>query len=387
MKITPRIIALGLVLVLAVPSIYGQTSDPGLRIGALGGGLVYDAAVAPMGHSYLRFRALPRLHIQAELDGGLLAPMRSAPRLARIGLRAVSLPFERPGRPSGLVPYASLGSGMVLYHQPPVSKREAEERGWALAFPAHVGLSVRLGYRLSLDVEGGYVLLTSGTTDFFPRAAGYWTFGFGLSVIDRPPRPSEAPRLSPPLLDPTPAPVPATFAVSSSHAQASDARDDAPPLPSQPARKPWPLHAADVSIPEIVLTAASATPRMPSPSPASPLTDPAIPTPPEAVVPSTPLPPADPISKDVPAEIDPYLGGWTLVVYSALSRAEAEAALEPYRGLGHPLSVLPSLYNGRRRYRVALGQFAALEELKSARSQLATHIPSDAWALRLTLDP
>lgn len=85
-------------------------------------------------------------------------------------------------------------------------------------------------------------------------------------------------------------------------------------------------------------------------------------------------------------EIDRAAGGWTIIVASTTSEAEAQRELEQYRGAldgSVPVSVIETTSNGTTRYRVGVGQFDARSGALNLQEELGDQIPSDAWTLRL----
>ncbi len=86
-----------------------------------------------------------------------------------------------------------------------------------------------------------------------------------------------------------------------------------------------------------------------------------------------------------PPALDPAAGGYTLIVASRLDRGRAEADAVRFRQRlgGLPVEVLAGTSNGETRYRVAVGQYATLEQALAQRAALAAALPPDTWVLRL----
>ena len=144
-------------------------------------------------------------------------------------------------------------------------------------------------------------------------------------------------------------------------------------------REPVVDPVAERSAPTVADTAA-ASPSVPSPA-AEALSDTAaaaaeaVPEEPE------PAPSADPLRST--AGIDVGEGGFTWVVASEFDRASAEAAVADFRAQGFRAGVVAEEAGGRTRYRVALGQFASLDEANQHRPNLPAGVPADTWLLRL----
>ncbi len=76
-------------------------------------------------------------------------------------------------------------------------------------------------------------------------------------------------------------------------------------------------------------------------------------------------------------------GGYTWVVASVASRKKAEEIAARYRSMGFRTGVLEGTIQGRRIFRVGIGQFASIEEAQRARRALPPDAPRDAWILRI----
>ena len=81
--------------------------------------------------------------------------------------------------------------------------------------------------------------------------------------------------------------------------------------------------------------------------------------------------------------LDRAAGGWTIVVASETSRAQAEAVMNQFRTLQVPVDVLVGTSNGVTRYRVAVGQYPGLDEARAAMSAFGDQLPRGAWPLRI----
>jgi hypothetical protein len=97
--------------------------------------------------------------------------------------------------------------------------------------------------------------------------------------------------------------------------------------------------------------------------------------------PTPPTPAADPLRST--AGIDRADGGFAWIVASEFSREPAERRVAAFREQGFRADVIAEEAAGRTRYRVALGQFASIEEADRFRSDLPAGVPSDTWLLRL----
>jgi hypothetical protein len=76
-------------------------------------------------------------------------------------------------------------------------------------------------------------------------------------------------------------------------------------------------------------------------------------------------------------------GGYTWVVASLPTPGEAAARAAQYRAAGYDGFAIPGHSRGRVVYRVGIGMYPALDELRAARNSLPPDAPSDAWILRL----
>lgn len=151
--------------------------------------------------------------------------------------------------------------------------------------------------------------------------------------------------------------------------------------PSEPTRTEPPQPATDRT--------ASATPIQPRTAPRQPARRPvretasATPgrtTPP--VSPATPSPAGTLYGLTGTGSVDPAAGGVTWILNST-SASEAAGQADRYRSLGFRSAVLTAIVDGRRVYRVAVGQFPGIAEARAARSLLPSDAPADAWILRL----
>lgn len=100
-------------------------------------------------------------------------------------------------------------------------------------------------------------------------------------------------------------------------------------------------------------------------------------------------PPAEPRpdTATAPAERLPSRGGrWSIVVASFTSPEQAAGALRRYRKAvtaeDVPVGIVVGRAGGRTRYRVAVGQYGSLSELRSAMAEMAPLLPDGAWPLR-----
>ncbi|HIG74045.1 MAG TPA: SPOR domain-containing protein [Bacteroidetes bacterium] len=89
------------------------------------------------------------------------------------------------------------------------------------------------------------------------------------------------------------------------------------------------------------------------------------------------------LAGDAPIQLDAE--GFTWVVSSVSSRAEAEAAVARYRRAGFRARVIEGTVNGRPMYRIAIGQFASRQDAYSVRDRLPADIRGrdDIWTLNL----
>lgn len=110
----------------------------------------------------------------------------------------------------------------------------------------------------------------------------------------------------------------------------------------------------------------------------NPSTEPAASEPVQTAPPSEP---ADPLRGA--AGIDRADGGFSWIVASEFSREPAERRVADFRDRGFRADVIAEETGGRTRYRVALGQFASIEEAERFRSDLPAGVPPDTWLLRL----
>ena len=89
-----------------------------------------------------------------------------------------------------------------------------------------------------------------------------------------------------------------------------------------------------------------------------------------------------------PGGIDVASGGWTIVVSSKPTRAEAVAIAqqvsEDLQDESHPVDILESNVNGQTRYRVAVGQFRNSTISQREIRRLGGLLPDGSWALRIT---
>lgn len=381
MKELSWIVAWGMMLVIPVlvsrPSVAQQTA--GMEVGVMGGGLVLGESPLPLGHTFLRFRAAPGLYVQADVDGSTHIQGVNPPRLVGMALRTLWRPFASGSRGPVVSPYVSAGSGMLLYRQdadvPPrpsrlvdQGPRPAREQGWAVTFPVHMGLSIRLTRSLSLDLEGGITAVTSGSTGYFAanHSGRLLSFGFGLVFNDSAPVPRPVPAVSP---------QPPLMAE-----QASGEPEPGPLTP--PVSEAPPAEKDEVEVEEVVAEGMRTEAEPAVAVPVADQAEPGEPAPAPAIVPV-----AEPEPAEAPEQAPPRAGGWVLVVLSTPSEAEAEAVAPRYAGLAHPVEVLPAVVNGRPRYRLVLGPFPDLAALRAAQANMAGRLPADAWALRLDPAP
>lgn len=99
---------------------------------------------------------------------------------------------------------------------------------------------------------------------------------------------------------------------------------------------------------------------------------------------STPAPPGSPsASVSVPGPDADGGRVYTWVVASLRSRPAAETLAARYRGEGYSTNVFPGRHEGRAVYRVGIGLFHGLDELKADRDRLPPDVSTDAWPLRI----
>ena len=79
-------------------------------------------------------------------------------------------------------------------------------------------------------------------------------------------------------------------------------------------------------------------------------------------------------------------GGWTVVVGSATTPAEAFQIVDRFRGMGLDAVVLYGAYGGVTRYRVVVDQFATEAEAQRFLREAPEGLPSDAWRLPVSSD-
>jgi hypothetical protein len=126
----------------------------------------------------------------------------------------------------------------------------------------------------------------------------------------------------------------------------------------------------------------------PEPAPTRPVTtpNPATPPPPTRQAPAEPAPQGEAWGLRGGGTVDASAGGVTWILNST-TEGEARAQVERYRALGYRAEVLSAVVDGRRVYRVAVGQFANAAEAHAARTLLPDDAPADAWILRLGRTP
>ncbi|NND72873.1 MAG: SPOR domain-containing protein [Rhodothermales bacterium] len=98
--------------------------------------------------------------------------------------------------------------------------------------------------------------------------------------------------------------------------------------------------------------------------------------------------PADPANDWSRGEINLADGGWTIIVSSEPTEAQAiSVARELARDLDDtplPVDILETRVNGQTRYRVAVGQYRTSAVAQRDLNYLGTRLPSGSWMLRLT---
>ncbi len=82
--------------------------------------------------------------------------------------------------------------------------------------------------------------------------------------------------------------------------------------------------------------------------------------------------------------IDPTQEGYTLVIGSSTTRADAQALAETFRAQGQETAVLHGPFNGVTRYRVVLGQFATSQEANQRKRKIANILPEGAWIMSIS---
>ncbi|MFT4605689.1 MAG: hypothetical protein ACI9W4_002433 [Rhodothermales bacterium] len=84
------------------------------------------------------------------------------------------------------------------------------------------------------------------------------------------------------------------------------------------------------------------------------------------------------------SSIDPLSSGYTLMVGSSLNLSGAEADMNRFRSLGHPVALLSYPDgDGQTRHRIAVGEFATAGEADSARRAMADRLPEGTWVRRI----
>ena len=87
------------------------------------------------------------------------------------------------------------------------------------------------------------------------------------------------------------------------------------------------------------------------------------------------------------ARLDRAQGGWTAVVASVTSRAEAEQVAQrfaqEFEGQNYPIDILQTTVDGTRRFRVVVGQFASPDQVIQAIESGADRFPDDSWGLEI----
>ncbi len=98
-------------------------------------------------------------------------------------------------------------------------------------------------------------------------------------------------------------------------------------------------------------------------------------------------PQADTAQPTSPPPSTPMRDGYALIVGSTTNRAEAEQMAERFRqrlaGQGLSVEIITAPANGTTRYRIAVGRYTSAEEALTAKQQLGSLVPADAWVLRL----
>lgn len=231
------------------------------------------------------------------------------------------------------------------------------------------------------------------------------------------PTPVEAtPFAPPPFAAPPPAAPSRPIRAAEPAPFAATRNPDLPPEPPTPVTRPAPPPERRSALPYVLLgvlllllvgaawwflrptppppTFAEApreTPVEPTPTVEPPLADEPddAATAPEAVEPEAPEPPVatEPTPAETPLRgstpVTAEAGGYTWVVASEPSRADAERRAAAFREQGYRVGVIPGQVSGRTYYRVALGQYRTTDEAARFRNQLPDGAPPDTWRLRL----
>ncbi|PSQ82129.1 MAG: hypothetical protein BRD46_00380 [Bacteroidetes bacterium QS_8_68_15] len=85
--------------------------------------------------------------------------------------------------------------------------------------------------------------------------------------------------------------------------------------------------------------------------------------------------------------LDRAQGGWTVVVTSKTSRAEAKQVArrfaQRFRDADHPIDILETTVDGTPRFRVVVGQFSSSDQALQLIEQDTSRLPADAWGLEM----
>ncbi len=84
------------------------------------------------------------------------------------------------------------------------------------------------------------------------------------------------------------------------------------------------------------------------------------------------------------AAIDVSAGGWTVVVGSATSAADASRIANRFRSMGFDAEVLYGVYGGVTRYRVVVNQFTQENQAVAFLRDAPQGFPNDAWRMPIT---
>ncbi len=200
-----------------------------------------------------------------------------------------------------------------------------------------------------------------------PAAAGASVSTEAAPSAPAPAVPAVPDTMAAPLLYESPGGVSAPANPSADGVLASDSRADAPeaPRPALPSRV--------------------ATPQAVSPAPAAPRAAGRAPDAGQALLPPrlAGLPGSDATALASASAVDPARGGFTWVVLSTPSAADAEALAARYRLSGYRTGVVQTA-GARAMWRVVVGQFESREHALRLRDRLPPQAPPDTWPLPLS---
>jgi len=84
-----------------------------------------------------------------------------------------------------------------------------------------------------------------------------------------------------------------------------------------------------------------------------------------------------------PDGINWAVGGFTWVVETVNTRADAEARSQRYASLGFPIGIYEDSYNGRAEYHVVVGQSATKQVAERIGTRIQRHVPTRIWMLEI----